>query len=203
MFHTVVNILFTAAAVNAAGLADTLSGDGTFTVFAPPNSAFEQLPADLLAKLLEPQWQPQLKDIILYHALGNKVLSTDLEDGLTVTTLNGEDITISTDPLSVNDHPIIVDLADVEADNGVVHGISSVLAPASLSSDIVDIASGNEAFSTLVAAVTAAGLVDALKGEGPLTVFGEKGDSTLGVTFHMFVKSHTDSPLCFLFALFA
>ena len=61
---------------------------------------------------------------------------------------------------------------DIEADNGVVHGIDSVLTPASISQNIVDIAAGNDAFRTLVAAVTAAGLGDALSGDGPVTVFG-------------------------------
>lgn len=167
--NTTADFSTLAAAVNAAGLADTLSGDGTFTVFAPPNSAFDDLDADLLAKLLKPEWLPQLKDVILYHALGSKVLSTDLIDG-PVTTLNGESITIGTAPPSVNNHAIIAPI-DAEADNGVVHGIDSVLTPASISSDIVDIAAGNDMFSTLVTAVTEAGLVDVLKGEGPLTVF--------------------------------
>lgn len=163
-----------AAAVDAAGLTDALSGDGTLTVFAPVNSAFEALPADLLTKLLDPVWQPQLQDVILYHALGSKVESSGLSDGQTATTLNGEDITINENPWRINNMSnILIDegLVDVPADNGVAHGIDAVLTPRSVTSNIVDIASGNEAFSTLVAAVKAADLVDALSGDGPLTVF--------------------------------
>ena len=88
---------------------------------------------------------------------------------------NGEEITINLDPPRINDNSnILIDagLVDIEADNGVVHGIDSVLTPASISQNIVDIAAGNDAFTTLVAAVTAAGLGDALSGDGPLTVFG-------------------------------
>lgn len=145
-------------------------------MFAPVDSAFEALPEDLLAKLLDPVWQPQLQDVILYHALGNEVKSSMLSDGLTATTLNGEDIVINLDPARINDNSIILiddGLVDVDASNGIIHGIDAVLVPTSVESNIVDIAAGNEDFSTLVAAVTAGGLVEALSGEGPLTVFGE------------------------------
>lgn len=145
-------------------------------MFAPVDSAFEALPEDLLAKLLDPVWQPQLQDVILYHALGNEVNSSMLSDGLTATTLNGEDIVINLDPARINDNSIILiddGLVDVDASNGIIHGIDAVLVPTSVESNIVDIAAGNEDFSTLVAAVTAGGLVEALSGEGPLTVFGE------------------------------
>ena len=145
-------------------------------MFAPVDSAFEALPEDLLAKLLDPVWQPQLQDVILYHALGNEVNSSMLSDGLTATTLNGEDIVINLDPARINDNSnILIDdgLVDVDASNGIIHGIDAVLVPTSVESNIVDIAAGNEDFSTLVAAVTAGGLVEALSGEGPLTVFGE------------------------------
>ena len=167
---------FTAAAVDAAGLADALSGDGTFTVFAPVDSAFEALPKDLLDKLLDPIWQPQLQDVILYHAIGSEVNSSMLSDGLTATTLNGENIVINLDPARVNDMSnILIDegLVDVDASNGIVHGVDAVLVPTSVESNIVDIAAGNDDFSTLVAAVTAGGLAEALSGEGPVTVFGE------------------------------
>ena len=145
-------------------------------MFAPVDSAFEALPEDLLVKLLDPVWQPQLQDVILYHALGNEVNSSMLSDGLTATTLNGEDIVINLDPARINDNSIILiddGLVDVDASNGIIHGIDAVLVPTSVESNIVDIAAGNEDFSTLVAAVTAGGLVEALSGEGPLTVFGE------------------------------
>mmetsp|Transcript_21423 Transcript_21423/g.39344 ORF Transcript_21423/g.39344 Transcript_21423/m.39344 type:complete len:328 (+) Transcript_21423:193-1176(+) len=168
------------AAVNAAGLADALSGDGTLTLFAPPNSAFEKLPAELVTKLLDPIWKPQLEDLLKYHVLGSVVKSTDLFDGLTAATLNGENITINLNPPRINDiSNILVDhgLVDIAAANGVIHGIDTVLTPTSVGSNIVDIAAGNDLFSTLVTAVTKAGLVDALSGEGPLTVFAPTNDA--------------------------
>lgn len=111
---------------------------------------------------------------MFFSTMGSVVRAQDPTDGLTVSTLNGENITIKFDPPRVNDNSnILIDdgLMDIEADNGIIHDIDSVLTPASVSSNIVDIAVGNNMSSTLVAAVKAARLVDALSGEGPLTVF--------------------------------
>lgn len=165
-----------ASAVGPAGpnLVDALSGEGTFTIFGPTNAAFDKLPTELVTKLLNPTWQPQLQDVLLYHALADEFRSTDVAEGLTSPTLNGEDIVVNLNPPRINNSSnILVDagLVDIEADNGVIHGIDSVLTPISVTSNIVDLAVGGEDFSTLVAAVTAAGLADALSGEGPLTVF--------------------------------
>ena len=128
-----------------------------------------------MTKLSDPIWKPQLEDLLKYHVLGSVVKSTDLLDGLTAPTLNGQNITINLNPPRINDiSNIILDgLVDIEAANGVIHGIDTVLTPTSVGSNIVDIAVGNDLFSTLVTAVTNAGLVDALSGEGPLTVFGK------------------------------
>lgn len=164
------------AAIDAAGLTDALSGDdGTLTVFAPPNSAFDALPPELITKLLNPLWQPQLQDVLLYHVLGSEVRSTDLVDGMSATTLNGEDIIINLDPPRVNTNSnILVDdgLVDIEATNGVIHAVDAVLTPTSVTSNVVDIIAGNPDLSTLVRAVTAAGLVEDLTGDGPFTIFG-------------------------------
>ena len=134
----------------------------------------------------------QLHQVLLYHVLGSEVYSTDLSDGLTATTLNGEDITINTNPPRINDNSnILIDdnLFDIVADNGVIHGIDSVLTPTSVSSNIVDIADGDDRFSILVEAVIAAGLVDALSGEGPLTVFGKHHDLWYDLFFSTFRAS--------------
>lgn len=161
-------------------LVEALSGDGTFTIFAPTNAAFGKLPSELVSKLLDSTWQPQLQDVLLYHALGAEVLSTDLSEGLTTGTFNGEDITVNLNPPRINDNSnILIDdgLVDVEANNGVIHGVDSVLTPTSVTSNIVDLGVADENFSTLVAAVTAAGLVDALSGEGPFTLFAPTNDA--------------------------
>eukprot|EP00629_Pelagomonadales_sp_RCC1024_P000505 CAMPEP_0119269340 /NCGR_PEP_ID=MMETSP1329-20130426/6781_1 /TAXON_ID=114041 /ORGANISM="Genus nov. species nov., Strain RCC1024" /LENGTH=532 /DNA_ID=CAMNT_0007269339 /DNA_START=181 /DNA_END=1779 /DNA_ORIENTATION=+ len=162
------------AAVGAADLVDALSGEGPFTVFAPVNSAFDPLDLDYY---LAPENKDELVSILTYHVLGAKVMSTDLSDGQMAETLQGESVTVSLkDGVMVNDATVTT--ADVEATNGVIHVIDKVLVPPGISPrlkptmDIVDIAAGNEDFSTLVAAVQAAGLVDALKAEDSLkTVF--------------------------------
>uniref|UniRef100_A0A7S2GS47 FAS1 domain-containing protein n=1 Tax=Helicotheca tamesis TaxID=374047 RepID=A0A7S2GS47_9STRA len=160
------------AAVDAAGLKETLQGSGTYTVFAPTDDGFSALPTGTVEKLLKPEWVFHLKDVLLYHTLGDIVKSTDLTDGLVATTLNNEDITINLDPPRVNTNSnILLDMVDIEADNGVIHAVDNVLLPTSVTSNIVEIAAGDSDFSTLVAAVKAAGLVDALSGDGPLTVF--------------------------------
>merc|ERR1711907_342311 len=81
-------------AVAAAGLVDTLSSEGTFTVFAPTNDAFANLPDGTLDALLQPENVQQLTDILLYHVLGSVVTSSDLSDGLTATTLQGSSVTV-------------------------------------------------------------------------------------------------------------
>mmetsp|Transcript_12596 Transcript_12596/g.26632 ORF Transcript_12596/g.26632 Transcript_12596/m.26632 type:complete len:405 (+) Transcript_12596:37-1251(+) len=172
------------AAVDAAGLDATLTGDGTFTIFAPTNDAFDALPAGTVDKLLQPEWIHHLTDVLLYHGLGSVVMSTDLTDGLSAETLNGESITINLDPavittVSNTTSNILVDagLVDIAADNGVIHAVDGVLIPTSAGFDIVDIAGEIPEFSTLAAAITAADLNGVLSGEGPFTVFAPTDDA--------------------------
>jgi uncharacterized surface protein with fasciclin (FAS1) repeats len=117
------------AAVTAAGLVETLSGAGPFTVFAPVDDAFAALPAGTVESLVEPGNKEKLTAILTYHVLAGKVLSTDLTDGMTATTVNGEKITIHlTDgKVLVNDAEVVI--ADVETDNGVIHAINKVIMP--------------------------------------------------------------------------
>ncbi|KAL7528225.1 hypothetical protein ACHAWF_002485 [Thalassiosira exigua] len=169
-----------AAAVSASEpIKEALAANGTYTVFAPVNAAFDALPEGLVAKLLESQWAPQLQDLLQYHVLGSVVTSADLKEGM-FETLNGEKVDITLTPPMVNDATILVDsVVDVMADNGVIHGIDKVLVPPSVLNNIVAVAQGNEAFKTLVQAVVAAGLVDALSSDelGPLTVFAPTDDA--------------------------
>lgn len=116
------------AAVQAGGLVETLQGDGPFTVFAPTNEAFAALPEGTLDDLLKPENKDQLVAILTYHVVAGKVMSTDLSDGMTATTVNGADITISlADGAQVNGANVVT--ADVEASNGVVHVIDAVILP--------------------------------------------------------------------------
>ncbi len=116
------------AAVQAAGLVDTLKGDGPFTVFAPTDAAFEALPDGTVDSLLMEENSDQLTSILTYHVVPGKVMSSDLEDGMTAETVEGSTITISLDDgAMVNDANIVT--ADIEASNGVIHVIDSVLMP--------------------------------------------------------------------------
>ncbi len=116
------------AAVIAAELADDLSGDGPFTVFAPTDDAFAALPEGTLDALLEDP-TGDLADILLYHVVSGKIMSTDLSDGQTATTLLGKDITVTINGEGVFINDAKVTVADIDAVNGVVHVIDAVLLP--------------------------------------------------------------------------
>lgn len=116
-------------AITAAGLAETLSGPGPYTVFAPTNAAFEALPPGQLDDLLKPANKQQLADILTYHVAEGEVLSSDLEDGQTIPTLQGENLEITVDGSSVRVNGAAVETADVQTGNGVVHIIGEVLTP--------------------------------------------------------------------------
>ena len=116
------------AAVEAAGLVETLSGPGPFTVFAPTNEAFAALPAGLLDKLLLPENKETLTKILTYHVLPAKVMEADVTAG-DVATVEGSTIAITTEGgVKVNDAAVTG--TDVEASNGVIHVIDKVLVPA-------------------------------------------------------------------------
>jgi uncharacterized surface protein with fasciclin (FAS1) repeats len=152
------------------GLDAALNTAGPFTVFAPTDAAFQALPPDLVAELIA-DTTGALTNIFLYHVLGATVLSTDLVDGQTAVTLNGAEITvtINAEGVFINDAQVIV--ADLEADNGVVHVIDAVLLPPAAPNTVFDIIAGSDVHNTLEAAILAAGLDGALSGDGPFTVF--------------------------------
>lgn len=133
-----------ATAVAEAGLADALTGEGPFTVFAPTDEAFEALPEGMLADLLADP-EGLLKDILLYHVVDGLAYSNDLSDGQNITTMLGEDIvvTINEDGVFINGAQVIV--ADLEAHNGVVHVIDGVLEPAVV--EVPDISTETKAVS--------------------------------------------------------
>lgn len=115
-------------AVQAADLVETLQSEGPFTVFAPTNDAFAALPDGTLESLLEESNKGQLVDILTYHVVPGKVMSSDLSDGMTATTVQGQEITIGVgDGVTVDGANVVQ--ADVEASNGVVHVIDAVILP--------------------------------------------------------------------------
>ncbi len=116
------------AAVEAAGLVETLKGEGPFTVFAPTDDAFAALPEGTVEGLLEDI--DALTAILTYHVVPGKVMSTDLEDGMMAATVNGAEITVSLgDSVMINDATVVS--ADIETSNGVIHVIDSVILPPS------------------------------------------------------------------------
>jgi transforming growth factor-beta-induced protein len=157
-----------ATAIEAAGLVETLQGEGPFTVFAPTDEAFAKLPAGTLDELLKPENAEQLRNLLLYHVVEGKVMAADVAALEEAETLSGGSIQISAegDGVLINDANIVT--ADLETSNGVIHVIDSVLMP---KADIVDTAVADGRFTTLVQAIEAAGLVEALKADGPFTVF--------------------------------
>lgn len=115
------------AAVIAAGLVDTLQGEGPFTVFAPTDAAFAALPEGLLEKLLDPANLDVLVKILTYHVVSGTVLSSEITAG-DVASVEGQDITLATEGgVTVNGAKVII--ADVLASNGVIHVIDQVILP--------------------------------------------------------------------------
>ncbi|MBN4004917.1 fasciclin domain-containing protein [Nostoc sp. LPT] len=115
------------AAIQAAGLVDTLKGPGPFTVFAPTDEAFNKLPAGTVDALL--QDTAKLKKILTYHVVSGKVLAADVAKLKTATTVEGSDVKIdASNGVKINDATVAT--ADVAADNGVIHVIDTVLIPA-------------------------------------------------------------------------
>ena len=117
------------AAVKAGDLVETLKSDGPFTVFAPTDEAFAALPEGTLETLLMPKNKDQLVEILKYHVVPGKVMSSDLSDGMKATTAEGSDITVHISDSGVKINDANVSAADIMASNGVVHVIDRVIIP--------------------------------------------------------------------------
>lgn len=178
-------------AVEAAGLVETLQGDGPFTVFAPTDDAFAALPEGAIDALLTDS--EALSEVLLYHVISGDVKAADVVsfDGQSVETLSGESINVMLEGETVKINEATVIITDIEGSNGVIHVVDSVLLPSAgdvtmgdneqgedeMSETIVDIAGSDENFSTLVTALGLTGLDTALQGEGPFTVFAPTNDA--------------------------
>ena len=119
-----------AAAVTAADLVSTLEGEGPFTVFAPTDAAFASIQKDV-DNLLKPENKAKLAEILTYHVVSGEHMAADLEDGIELTTVQGEKLKVSVQGDKVTIGGAHVTTADVEASNGVVHLIDKVLMPKS------------------------------------------------------------------------
>ncbi|HEX4854759.1 fasciclin domain-containing protein [Arenimonas sp.] len=117
------------AAVKAAGLVETLSGEGPFTVFAPTDDAFAKLPAGTLENLLKPENKDQLVAILTYHVVAGKVTAADVVKLDTATTVNGAaaDVTVAGSTVKIDEATVTA--TDIGASNGVIHVIDTVILP--------------------------------------------------------------------------
>ncbi|MFM7282851.1 MAG: fasciclin domain-containing protein [Planctomycetia bacterium] len=161
------------AAVQAAGLVDTLKGPGPFTIFAPSDDAFAKLPGGTVESLLKPENKQQLVDLLTYHVVPGKVMSTQAVKADFAGTVQGQALRLQVVELGKDKSALQVDgakvvKADIDCTNGVIHVIDAVVMPRK---NIVETASQAGTFGTLLAAAKAAGLVEALSGKEPLTVF--------------------------------
>lgn len=183
-------------ALSAAELTTALEGEGPFTVFAPTNEAFEALPDGILEALLQPENKEALAAILRYHVAASELKAADItaaigmgEESYSVATLHGDPLlaTLADGSVQLQDpqgNTATVTGTDIMASNGVIHTIDQVLLPADINpgallspADVVGVAMSNDQFSTLVAAVQAAGLVEVLQGDGPFTVFAPVNDA--------------------------
>ena len=118
-----------AKALQVAGLVDTLKGAGPFTVFAPTDEAFALIPSVTINDLLKPENRDQLVALLTYHVASGRLLSADLDGAMSVPTLEGEDLAVSSEDGSVMVDDAEVTKADIECSNGVIHVIDQVLMP--------------------------------------------------------------------------
>lgn len=157
------------AAVQAAGLVETLEGDGPFTVFAPTDAAFAALPEGTVETLLKPENKSALTGVLTYHVVPGRMPASKVLASTGLVTVNGQrlDISISGDDVRIDGAGLVK--TDILCSNGVIHVIDAVVLPAD--KNIVETAAAAGSFNTLLTAAKAAGLAPALTARGPLTVF--------------------------------
>jgi uncharacterized surface protein with fasciclin (FAS1) repeats len=182
------------AALDAAGLVETLSSEGEFTVFAPTDDAFAALPEGTVESLLEDP-EGALTNVLLYHVVGQVVSAADVVNYESAVTVQGEPVAIAVEDGNVmlNESAKVI-ITDIAASNGIIHVIDSVILPPSMTAEameeetiadeammdkksIAEIAVEDGRFTTLVAALDAAGLVETLSSEGEFTVFAPVDDA--------------------------
>lgn len=162
-----------AAVLTAADLVGALKGEGPFTVFAPTDEAFAKLPKGTVESLLKPENRDQLISILTYHVVSGTIDSGEVLASSGLKTLNGQRAVINAKSGTIGSAKIIK--TDIECSNGIIHVIDEVVLPKSDS--ILETAASAGSFNTLAAALKATGLIDALSGEGPFTVFAPTDDA--------------------------
>ncbi|MFY8020365.1 MAG: fasciclin domain-containing protein [Bacteroidia bacterium] len=180
------NFSILVAGIDKAGLKTLLSGTGTFTVFAPNNAAFRKLEIGIqeINEITDPEEIEELKSVILFHALGSKVKSTELSNTYVPTAFtvngNGVSLKIAVNPVKINNAANVVS-ANIEASNGIVHVVDEVLIPPT----VVDIAVNNGSFNSLVSALDKAELVSTLEDGEALTVFAPTDKAFSDINFKL------------------
>ena len=158
-----------AAALTAAELVKPLQGEGPFTVFAPTDEAFAALPKGTLENLLKKENKATLTSILTYHVVPGKFDASKVTKAPFLATLNGQRVDFKVTDAGVTIDGVRITTTDIHCSNGIIHVIDAVILPNT--EDIVSTAVAAGKFKTLAAAIKAAGLVEALKGKGPFTVF--------------------------------
>ncbi|MCA8965255.1 MAG: fasciclin domain-containing protein [Planctomycetes bacterium] len=156
------------AAVKAAGLAETLSGKGPFTVFAPTDEAFAKLGKETITELLKPENKSKLVSILTYHVAGANLPAAKVLGMKSIETLQGQSVDVVVDGGKVTVAGATVLKTDIIGSNGVIHVIDSVILP---KPNLVEVAKKAGKFGTLLAAAKAAGLAETLATGGPFTIF--------------------------------
>lgn len=164
-----------AAALKAGGLVETLQSNGPFTVFAPTDEAFAKLPAGTVESLLKPENKGQLVSVLTYHVVADKVPAARVVKLNAAGTVNGQRLNIKVEDGQVRVDQASVVKADIHCSNGIIHVVDQVLLPSS--DNIPATAQKAGTFKTLLAAAKAAGLVDVLAGDKPMTVFAPTDDA--------------------------
>jgi transforming growth factor-beta-induced protein len=188
---TTLSILVTA--LTKAGLVSTLQGAGTFTVFAPTNDAFRkaEVTTELINSITDPADIQELKNTLLFHVLGTKVLSTQLTNTYVPTLYtvggNGVSLQVNIAPVKFNNSASVV-TADISASNGVIHKINK---PMDIPT-VADIAINNSNFTTLVAALTKAELVETVEETENITVFAPVNKAFSDINFNLEANSKAD-----------
>ena len=164
-----------ATALQAAGLVEALKGKGPFTVFAPSDEAFAKLPAGTVETLLKPENKQSLIAVLTYHVVPGKIMAADVVKLKAAATINGQRIDVKVDGGKVQVDQAQVVAADIACSNGVIHIIDQVMLPST--DNIPATAQKAGTFKTLLAAAKAAGLVEVLSGDQPLTLFAPTDDA--------------------------
>jgi uncharacterized surface protein with fasciclin (FAS1) repeats len=169
--------------LHASGLAADLFRSAGFeaTVFVPNDDAFDEFTASNSSTLLHPEWAEHTACLVLYHIVEGTFFLNSLEEATNLTTLDGDTLVVSPN-FTLGDNATIVE-ADIAASNGVVHIIDTVLTPACVDQNIVEMLTANDDFSILLGLVELAGLSDVLATSAPITLFAppnaaweERGD---------------------------